>query len=148
MDKDEVTPERLYLSRRQIISNVGLGLVTAAGVSTGLISLTAGHSRKRLDEDEEPAPLSGLTMQAAPADDPLRGELTPYADITTYNNYYELGLDKAEPAQYASALKPRPWTVQIEGEVGKPRTIDIDTLISWFPLQERIYRMRDRKSVV
>jgi sulfoxide reductase catalytic subunit YedY len=142
MAKDEVTSERLYLSRREIMKNVGLGLATAAGVSTGLIALSSGSKRPRVDEPPTAAAPTALAPRAADAQHPLRAELTPYQDITTYNNFYELGLDKADPARNAGTLKARPWTVAIEGEVKKPQLIDLDTLQSWFPLEERIYRMR------
>jgi sulfoxide reductase catalytic subunit YedY len=67
---------------------------------------------------------------------------TPFKDITSYNNFYEFGADKADPGENAHTLTTRPWTVEIGGEFAKPQTIDIDTLIGWFPLEERIYRMR------
>jgi sulfoxide reductase catalytic subunit YedY len=124
------------------MKNVGLGLATAAGVSTGLIALGSGSTRPRVDEPPAAAPPTALAPRTAEAQHPLRAELTPYQDITTYNNFYELGLDKADPARNAGTLKPRPWTVAIEGEVKKPQLIDLDTLQSWFPLEERIYRMR------
>jgi methionine sulfoxide reductase catalytic subunit len=68
--------------------------------------------------------------------------MTPYKDVTTYNNFYEFGLDKSDPAANAHTLKPRPWTVRIEGEVRKPLVIDMEQLLKWFPLEERVYRMR------
>ncbi len=68
--------------------------------------------------------------------------LTLQKDVITYNNFYEFGLDKDDPARNAHTLRPRPWTVEIEGEVARPQTIDIDTLLSWFPQEQRIYRMR------
>jgi sulfoxide reductase catalytic subunit YedY len=71
-----------------------------------------------------------------------RDATTEFADITTYNNYYELGLSKAAPAQNAETLKTRPWQVRLEGEIDKPQTVDIDELLRWFPLEQRIYRMR------
>ncbi len=67
---------------------------------------------------------------------------TPLADVTGYNNFYEFGTDKADPARHAGSLKLRPWTVAIEGEIAKPRTIDIDELLRLAPLEERVYRMR------
>ena len=68
--------------------------------------------------------------------------LNSYRDITTYNNFYEFGLDKGDPAKYAQALKPRPWSVKVEGECAKPGTYNIEDILKWFPLEERIYRMR------
>ncbi|HWN83426.1 MAG TPA: protein-methionine-sulfoxide reductase catalytic subunit MsrP, partial [Candidatus Udaeobacter sp.] len=68
--------------------------------------------------------------------------LNTYEQITTYNNFYEFGLDKADPSLHAHTLRTRPWTVAIEGLVREPRTLDLDTLLGWFPLEERIYRLR------
>jgi sulfoxide reductase catalytic subunit YedY len=62
--------------------------------------------------------------------------------VTTYNNFYEFGLDKGDPARLASTLRPRPWTITVEGEVAQPQVIDIETLLGWFTLEERVYRMR------
>jgi sulfoxide reductase catalytic subunit YedY len=67
---------------------------------------------------------------------------TPYGDVTSYNNFYEFGTDKSDPAENARTLRPRPWTVAIEGEVHKPGVIDVEQLLAWFPLEERVYRMR------
>src|SRR5208282_5503308 len=69
-------------------------------------------------------------------------EKTPFEDVTTYNNFYELGLGKSDPAENAGSLKTRPWTVSFEGEIKKPLVVDIDKLLEWFPLEERVYRMR------
>jgi sulfoxide reductase catalytic subunit YedY len=69
-------------------------------------------------------------------------KVTSYTDITSYNNYYVFGTDKAEPAQNAGSLKTRPWTVAIEGEVKKPKVYDIDELLKLSPMEERIYRLR------
>jgi sulfoxide reductase catalytic subunit YedY len=63
-------------------------------------------------------------------------------DITSYNNFYELGVDKGDPAQNAKYLTTRPWTVAIEGEVKKPKTYGIDDIMKLAPLEERIYRLR------
>jgi sulfoxide reductase catalytic subunit YedY len=67
---------------------------------------------------------------------------TRYDDVTSYNNFYEFGTGKGDPAENAHTLRPRPWTVAVTGEVEKPQTIDIDALLGWFPLEERVYRMR------
>ena len=65
-----------------------------------------------------------------------------WEQITTYNNFYEFGTDKDDPARNAHTLRPRPWTISVEGEVKKPQRIGIDDLVKWFPLEERVYRMR------
>ncbi len=68
--------------------------------------------------------------------------LTPADKVSGYNNFYEFGLDKADPAANAGSLKTDPWTLKISGEVAKPLTLDHDDLTRRFPLEERIYRMR------
>jgi sulfoxide reductase catalytic subunit YedY len=67
---------------------------------------------------------------------------TAFKDVTSYNNFYEFGLDKGDPAENAHTLRPRPWTVSIEGEIKKPMRLDIDSLIKLAPLEERVYRLR------
>jgi sulfoxide reductase catalytic subunit YedY len=69
-------------------------------------------------------------------------KLNSFEEITSYNNFYELGLDKEDPALHASKLVTRPWTVSVEGEVGKPRKWDLDELLKTFPQEERVYRFR------
>ncbi|MBV5337108.1 MAG: protein-methionine-sulfoxide reductase catalytic subunit MsrP, partial [Deltaproteobacteria bacterium] len=61
--------------------------------------------------------------------------LTPYKDITTYNNFYEFGTDKADPARRASTLITRPWTLAVEGLVKKPKVYDIEELLKLAPLE-------------
>jgi sulfoxide reductase catalytic subunit YedY len=137
----EVTPEGLYLRRRELIKDIGLTALTATGVGAGLLALVGDAHRPRRDPVTPKAlPMPGVhrTIALPPATDPL----TPYADVTTYNNYYELGLQKYEPAENAATLRPRPWTVRVEGEVHAPRTFDIEDILRAFPLEERVYRMR------
>jgi sulfoxide reductase catalytic subunit YedY len=69
-------------------------------------------------------------------------ELTSYQDITTYNNFYEFGVDKSQPSKNAGGLPTRPWTVKVEGKVAKPLTFDIDALLKLRPLEDRVYRHR------
>src|SRR5690242_3182935 len=89
---------------------------------------------------------SGEPASAVPAAGPSPYDTTeprtPLADVTSYNNFYEFGSNKDDPARNAGALRTRPWTVAIEGEVHRPQTIDIDALLRSFPPQERVYRMR------
>jgi sulfoxide reductase catalytic subunit YedY len=139
----EITPEELYVRRRAFIKNVALGAATAAGVSGSLLTLTGNAWRPRHDVAPTAAPAVALPISSRSQHvDSARDPLTPLADITSYNNFYELGLDKGDPADNAASLKPRPWSIAVAGEVAQPRTIDLDTLIGWFPLQERVYRMR------
>ena len=69
-------------------------------------------------------------------------KLTAYEHVAGYNNFYEFGLDKADPARYAHTLRTRPWTVTVEGECAKPRTFGIEDLLKLAPMEERIYRLR------
>src|ERR1035437_3107472 len=69
-------------------------------------------------------------------------QLTSLEDITHYNNFYEFGVDKADPAKNAGALPTRPWTIRIEGKVKTPKTIDIEALLKLRPLEDRVYRHR------
>lgn len=72
----------------------------------------------------------------------LSDKLTPLKDITAYNNFYEFGTSKEDPAQNAGSLKTRPWTITVEGEVNKPRVFDIEELLKLAPMEERVYRLR------
>jgi sulfoxide reductase catalytic subunit YedY len=83
-----------------------------------------------------------LPPTPAPARQGREDKLTPFEDVTTYNNFYEFGLEKDDPSNNAHTLKPRPWSVVVEGEVHKPGTFDVDQLIARFPPEERVYRLR------
>ena len=95
---------------------------------------------------------SGAAAAAAPAGPPLkapRNQTFTVADpptdlesITTYNNFYEFGVNKEDPARLAHLLKPRPWAVLVDGHVARPKTYDVDELMRLFPLEERVYRLR------
>ncbi len=134
----EITPDALYVRRREFVKSSLLFAATGSGVSAVLLWLMKGGRAS-----EPPAPAVGLTTLAASssvysADEPT----TTFADATTYNNFYEFGTSKTDPAERAQTLRARPWTVRVEGEVGKPGTFDVDQLMRWFPLEERVYRMR------
>ncbi|MEF0939036.1 protein-methionine-sulfoxide reductase catalytic subunit MsrP [Rhizobium sp. BR 362] len=116
----EITPRSVYMKRRDFLTAVaGAGIAIAGGKSALADTLNATKSNYTVDE-----------------------KLTPLKDVTTYNNFYEFGLDKSDPANLSGKFKPRPWTVQVDGMVGKPGTFDIDALIKEFPPEERVYRMR------
>jgi methionine sulfoxide reductase catalytic subunit len=135
----EVTPEPLYLRRREFLKNVGLGLLTAGATGAGLVALTEGGpgvARAKGTPAPEPPQLKILGRYSTD-ETPTR-----YEDITQYNNFYEFGTDKNDAAAKSGSLHTRPWTVTVDGLVKRPITIDIDQLLKWFPLEERIYRMR------
>src|SRR5262245_15710215 len=138
----EVTSEALYLRRREWLKNAALTVATAGGVSTALLGLLGDSARPRVDKNPDaPAPQQLTAASRAIALDPKRDPLTPFDAITTYNNYYELGLDKADPSDNAGTLRLRPWNVEVAGLCHKPTTFGIEELLR-FPLEERVYRMR------
>ncbi len=94
---------------------------------------------------------AGLLPDAVAAQTRLKGAPSPYSsdepktsleDVTSYNNFYELGLDKGDPARNAGRLKTRPWTVKVDGLVKEPKSYDLAALLRGIPLEERVYRMR------
>lgn len=140
----EITPEPLYLRRREILKSGALFVGTASAIGAGLLGLTGGGARSTPPPEADALPVgapppSSADMKGAFVTDEPR---TPYEAITTYNNYYELGLDKADPAEHAGTLRLRPWSIAFEGEIERPQVVDIDTLLKWFPVEERVYRMR------
>jgi sulfoxide reductase catalytic subunit YedY len=87
--------------------------------------------------------LAGTKLQTVYSPLTTTGEqLTTYEDITHYNNFYEFGVDKSDPAKNAGGLPTRPWTVKVEGQVAKPLTFSIDDLLKLRPLEDRVYRLR------
>jgi sulfoxide reductase catalytic subunit YedY len=143
----EVTPEALYQRRRDFLKNTALFAGTAAAAGAGLLRLVGGTRATPKPAVPEPLPLAtaGEAPEPAASADlgpPLNEEKTPFESVTTYNNYYELGLSKSAPSEKGHLILPRPWTIQIEGEVKKALTLDLDTILRWFTLEERVYRMR------
>jgi methionine sulfoxide reductase catalytic subunit len=138
----EITPEATYLRRRELIKNVGLGAATASGVAAGLLALLGRSNRPRREPEQPLVPSIALDAGPSSVGPPIGDPTTPLEDIASYNNFYEFGLDKADPSEHAHTLRTRPWTVKLEGEVARPRSLDIDSLLQTFPLQERVYRMR------
>lgn len=130
----EITDKQLYLSRRDFLGASGLSLgALAAGIAAPGLLLGSNEA-----EAVAATRLGTLRKSKLSTGDTL----TPYKDVTTYNNFYEFGTDKYSPAQLAGTLNTRPWTITVEGEVKKTRTFDIETLLKLAPLEERIYRMR------
>jgi len=118
----EIAPRALFEKRRDFLKGIA-GTALAAALP---ISAFAGEKLPGVRN-------SPFSTTEAP---------TPYKDVTTYNNFYEFGSDKADPAEYAQRLKTRPWSVSVEGLVKHAKTFAIDDLIKLAPLEERIYRMR------
>ena len=127
----EITPRAVFESRRDFIRHMALGSI-------------AGSAFLEMASREAFAQSPAAHKLAAKANPAyvVMDKTTTYKDATTYNNFYEFGTDKADPAQNAGTLKTRPWTVAIEGEVKKPMTLDLDSLMKIAPLEERIYHLR------
>jgi sulfoxide reductase catalytic subunit YedY len=125
----EITDKAVYLRRRDFLRG-GAALALSAGFGLEpAISFAAEGTVQKLP-NVKPGPFG------------TKEELTPYKDVTHYNNFYEFSTDKERPAELARGFKTRPWTVAVEGECEKPKTFDIDGLLASRPLEERIYRLR------
>ena len=125
----EITPRSAYLSRRRLMQAAAAGM---AGAAWPALAQTARPGKLAALPGAPSTVAGALTM-----DKP-----TPYPTATSYNNFYEFGTDKSDPAQHAGSLKVRPWRVSVEGEVRRARTFDIEDLLKLAPMEERIYRMR------
>ncbi len=122
----EITPEALYRQRRRFLQG---GLALGATLLAGGLFAPAARAARAL----EAAKNAAFSTQEAP---------TPYEDVTSYNNFYEFGTGKGDPAKHAHRLRTDPWSVTIEGEVAKPGTYTLDDILKPHALEERIYRLR------
>lgn len=122
----EITPKEIYLNRRRFLREAAA--VAAAGASAALLPSVAGAGQKIPNLRKGPF---------SDSDKP-----TSYQDITGYNNFYEFGSDKKDPARNAQNFRSFPWSVAIEGEVKKPAVYAFEDFLKHFPLEERIYRLR------
>lgn len=125
----EITPEAQYQNRREFLRQAGLLGVAAA-------SLGAPSMARAFD------PRSGQGTATSTTGKELKGELTPWEDVTSYNNFYEFGTDKSDPAENATHFRTKPWTVRVEGMVKKPADYQLEDFIKPHKLEERIYRHR------
>jgi sulfoxide reductase catalytic subunit YedY len=131
----EITPRSVYEGRRVLLRGLAAG---AAGVA-----LAGWAGRSALAQPTRPGKLAALPgLRSAVAGAVTMEKSTAHADVTGYNNFYEFGTDKSDPAARAGTLRTRPWTVAVEGEVRRPRVFDIDELLRLAPLEERVYRLR------
>jgi len=122
VNASEITPPELFYNRRHFMQ-LSAGL-TLAGLLP--FEVLAGDKLENVKT----------------ATDSMTEKLTPFKDVTSYNNFYEFGTGKEDPARYAGSLKTRPWTITVEGEVNKPKVFDIEEILKLAPLEERIYRLR------
>ena len=124
----ELTPQSVFARRRTLIK-----AAAAAGV-LGAAGLAPWHGDARADTVR----LFGLKKSPLSIDE----KQTPYDVVTSYNNFYEFGTDKSDPAENAGRLKISPWSIVVEGEVKKPKTFDIDEIMKLAAIEERVYRLR------
>jgi len=118
----DVTPRRTYMNRRRFLASAPLAAgALAAPFAVRAETKIGNYTKSPFSTDEKP---------------------TPYQGVTTYNNYYEFGTGKDEPVKNARNYRTSPWKVSIEGEVGKPKVLDLDAVMKLAPLEERIYRHR------
>ncbi|MFM2116354.1 MAG: hypothetical protein RIQ80_453 [Actinomycetota bacterium] len=125
-----ITPKEVFQNRRNLLKILTLGSL-AAGFSSSLQNdaFAVGESNKKLK--------AKFNKKYS-----VNDKQTSFKDATTYNNFYEFGMDKDDPARYAKSLITRPWTVSVEGLVQKPQVFDFDSLIKLSDMEERVYRMR------
>jgi sulfoxide reductase catalytic subunit YedY len=125
----EITPRAVFESRRAFIRQMAVGSIAGGALLEMATREAFAQSGQKLAAKPNPAFV-------------VMDKQTAFKDASTYNNYYEFGTDKADPAHNAGTLKPRPWTLAIEGEVKKPMTLDLDSLMKVAVLEERVYRLR------
>ena len=124
----EITPREVYLHRREWLRQAAAG-----GVALALGNAAFAQQGKAAKLPGVKSAVPGAVVMDTP---------TAYNDATSYNNFYEFGTDKSDPARNAHTLKTQPWTVTVEGEVKKPRTFGLDELMKLGAMEERIYRLR------
>ena len=133
--ESDVTPKETFLRRREFLAVAGS---TAVAVATNGLGPVFTGTPTAAAQNPAAQKLANLKKSPFSTDE----KLNSYKDITTYNNFYEFGLDKADPGKYAHTLKPKPWSVVVEGQCGKPGTYNIEDIMKYAPLEERIYRLR------
>jgi sulfoxide reductase catalytic subunit YedY len=126
----EITPKHVYLNRRRFL--------TGGAVALGMAAAWDAARMVRPGPVRAAGSLNNLIKSPFSTTE----KLTPYNDITHYNNFYEFGTQKDEPAKRAQKLRTAPWVVSVDGEVAKPAKYDLDTIMKMAPLEERIYRHR------
>ncbi|MGE8457979.1 MAG: protein-methionine-sulfoxide reductase catalytic subunit MsrP, partial [Pseudomonas alloputida] len=137
----EITPEGIYLSRRALLGGSLAGL--ALGALPGGVG--AAQMSRYADVQAGAAPawftdkLAATRWQAVTVKDEA---ITPFKDATHYNNFYEFGPDKGDPAANGDSLKTEPWSIVVDGEVGKPGRYALEDFVKPYQLEERIYRLR------
>lgn len=139
LHSEDITPESVFLNRRELLR--GLGYIGLAGLSPGLAQAGPVYVSQP-DRTTVPAWLKQKIASRTGTVNTTGESLTPYDAVTTYNNFYEFGLDKSDPAEKSGDFKPEPWKVSIDGLCGKPGQFTLEDVIKPHPLEDRIYRFR------
>lgn len=137
----EITPEAVYNSRREFMR----GAISVAALGVGGLAAPGLMAAPTNVGDAEVKGPDWLKQQIASANankEKVTETITPYEHITGYNNFYEYGYDKTDPAAKAHLLKPHPWTVEIAGQVKNPGTFALEDLLKGIAMEERVYRLR------
>jgi len=134
ISSSEITPYEVYLDRRKFIGRAAR-MAAAAAVAPGSLAAC-----ELAGEEAAAATIEGNKSIFSPKGQ--EEKLTPYKDVTGYNNFYEFGTGKDDPAKNAGDFRSRPWTVKIDGHCERPGEYDLDDLMGRFPSQERVYRLR------
>lgn len=132
--ENDVTPRHLYLNRRNIM---------AAGGALALTGMTSACSAQEPVQAPAPGRVTSGPLDFSETSYRISdGDLTPYDAVTGYNNFYEFGTGKDDPARYAGAMTTDPWTVQVDGHADRTGTFAVEDLVDFNALEERIYRLR------
>lgn len=137
----EITPEAIYNARRDFMR----GTMSAAALGVGMTAVPGLLAAPGQVADKDLPGPEWLKQQIAIAkanEQKISENLTPYEHVTGYNNFYEYGYDKTDPAAKSHVLKPHPWSVQVAGAVAKPGNYSLEDLLKGITLEERIYRLR------
>lgn len=129
----EITPESVYLRRRQFMRAAGVvaaPLVAGLGASASAEVVTGGK------------PLAFRSAAQGPKTFTTAEDRTPFADASSYCNFYEFGMGKTDPVNHAHEMTTEPWSIEISGEVARPGKMDIEDILRRYPLEERVYRLR------
>jgi len=137
--ESEITDEATFLNRRSLL-RIG-ATVAIGGALTGCPAGDEASARSGTNSDG--SPLATLAdVLPAPPEYRVDDEYTRESDATGYNNFYEFGTDKKDPSRNAHTLQTEPWSIVVDGEVGKPGRVPLETILGGLPLEERIYRFR------
>ncbi len=134
VNSSEITPYETYLNRRHFIGRSAMAAIAVASVPAALVACdvdsASGQTR------------AGQERNWSRTKSERGEELTPYEDVTGYNNFYEFGTGKGDPSRNAKSLEPRPWSIAVEGHVANPAVYDLDDFVAPHRIEERVYRLR------